>query len=306
VRWLVLLVIILAAAPAFAETTCPARPAGKTAKFRHKRSRMLSMVGSPHHRGVDLVAMAGDENQTLGGKLTYTKADKDLEDEDVELFACTGGAWRSLGTRRTDDDGRFALTLTGAARLPVGMTDLYAFVKGDGSGARFLGYVAAANEQIIVTDVDGTITSSENAVFKQLFGRDIAHQPHAPEVLAASGKVIVYLSARGDQFTQMTRDWLDAHGFPRGPIRFAKSYVTLPGKRTVALKSSLLAGLRVPIAAGIGNRASDITAYRNIGLPADRIFINLPEFTPDLRRALARNEATPFDHYADLRERLTP
>lgn len=304
-RWLVLVITLALASPAFATDDCATPPAGKIANFRHKRSYLLSKLGSPRHRGVDLVALASDENQTLGGKLTYTKADKDLEDEDVEIFACVGRAWRSLGTRRTDDDGRFTLTLSGDARLPAGMTDLYAFVPGDGSGTRFLGYVARANEQVIVTDVDGTITISENAVYRQLLGKDIAHQPHAPEVLAASGKVIVYVSARGEQLTQMTRDWLHAHGFPPGPVRFARSFVTLPGKRTVELKSTTLDGLRVPIAACVGNRASDITAYRNAGIPADRIFINLPEFTPELRDALARGEATPFDHYADLRERLS-
>lgn len=303
-RWLVLLVTLAFASPVLAGSSCPTPPAGKTAKFRHKRSWWLSKVGSPHHRGSDLVALAGDENQTLGGKLTYTKADKDLEDEDVEIFACVANRWSSRGTTRTDDDGRFTLTLTGAARLPVGMTDLFAFVPGDGSGARFLGYVAKDGEQVIVTDVDGTITISENAVYKQLLGKDIAHQPHAPEAFAASGKVIVYVSARGEQFTQMTRDWLHAHGFPRGPVRFARSFVTLPGRRTVKLKTGTLAGLRVPIAAGVGNRASDIAAYRNAGIPADRIFINLPEFTPEVRAALERGEATPFDHYRDLRVAL--
>ena len=43
-----------------------------------------------------------------------------------------------------------------------------------------------------------------------------------------SGKVVIYISARGDQLTEMTRRWLATHGFPKGPIRLAKSMVTLP------------------------------------------------------------------------------
>jgi phosphatidate phosphatase PAH1 len=283
---------------------CPRSPTGERSKFRHTGSRLISKLGSPRHRGIDVIAVEGDENQTVGGKLAYTKTDKDLEDEDVEIFACVDAKWQSVGSSRTDGDGRFELTLTGAARLPVGLRDLYAHVPGDGSGVRFLSYVAAANESVIVSDVDGTITSSETAVVRGMLGRDIGHQPGAPEVLANSGKVVVYVTARGDQLTEMTRRWLATHGFPRGPLRLAKSMVTLPGASTVTLKSSTLASINVPIAAGIGNRASDIVAYRNAGLTPDRIFINLPEFTGELRDRLAAGEATPFDHYADLRKVL--
>jgi hypothetical protein len=283
---------------------CPASPPGSRTSFRHTRSRIFAKVGSARHRGIDLIAAAGDENQTLGGKVAYGKTDKDLEDEDVEVFACLAKRWRQVGTTRSDDDGRFALMLTGAARLPVGMTDLYAHVPGDGSGVRFVGYVAAKDESVIVSDIDGTITASENAVFRALFGQDIAHQPGAPEAFAASGKTIVYVTARGDQLTEVTRQWLIAHGFPKGPMRLAKSMVTLPGNRTAALKTSTLAALPVAIAAGVGNRASDIVAYKNAGLTADRIFINLPEFTQELSDQLAAGEATAFDHYADLRAAL--
>jgi len=283
---------------------CTASPSAARTRFRHTRSRIVAKIGSPRHRGVDLIAVEGDENQTLGGKLAYTKTDKDLEDEDVVVFACIAKRWRSVGATRTDDDGRFELTLAGASRLPVGMTELYAHVPGDGSGTRFVGYVAAQGESVIVSDIDGTITSSENAVYRALFGIDIAHQPGAPEAYAQSGKTVVYVSARGDQLTELTRQWLTAHGFPPGPMRLAKSMVTLPGKRTVTLKSSTLDSLRVPIAAGVGNRASDIVAYKNVGLTPDRIFINLPEFTKELRAHLAAGEATPFDHYADLRKAL--
>lgn len=316
-RWLVLLplAVLVGCAlqgispKAFASrsnsTDCAGSPNGSRTKFRHTRSRILAKIGSPRHRGLDLIAAEGDENQTLGGKLAYTKTDKDLEDEDVEVFACVGKRWRAVGTSRTDDDGRFELTLAGDARLPVGLTDLYAHVPGDGTGVWFVGFVAAHGEQVIVSDIDGTITGSENAVFRAaMLGDDIPHQPGAPEVFAQSGKTVIYVTARGDQLTQMTRQWLEAHGFPRGPMRLAKSWLTLPGKRTVDLKASTLDSLNVPIAAGVGNRASDIAAYRNAGLTPDRIFINLPEFTNEVRAPLAAGEATAFDHYADLRKPL--
>ena len=315
-RWLVLFPLAIclgyalegvsprAFASASKYTDCPASPAAPRTTFRHKRSRIFTKVGSPRHRGIDLIATEGDEIQTLGGKLAYTKADKDLEDEDVQVFACVAHRWQSLGSTRTDGDGRFSLALSGDARLPVGLTDLYAHVPGDGSGVRFVGYVAGKDESVIVSDIDGTITASENGVFRAVLGMDIDHQPGAPEAYTASGKTIVYVTARGDQLTNITRAWLASHGFPKGPMRFSKSMVTLPGKSSVAHKSTTLGSLGVAIAAGVGNRASDITAYRNAGLTPDRIFINLPEFTKEMRAHLDAGEATPFDHYADLRKAL--
>jgi hypothetical protein len=316
-RWLVFLPIglllgcvlnsvspkVVAAADKSAD--CPVSPRGAITGFRHTRSAIYASLGSARHRGIDLIAVEGDENQTVGGKLAYTKGDKDLEDEDVEVFACVARRWRSVGVTRTNGDGRFEMTLAGAQRLPVGMTDLYAYVPGDGSGTRFLGFVAKQGESVIVSDVDGTITSSEKAVFRTVaLGRDIGHQPNAPEVLAQSGKTVIYVTARGDQLTELTRKWLADHGFPKGPIRLAPSLVTMPGECTTRLKTQTLAEIALPIAAGIGNRASDIAAYKNAGVPADRIFINLPEFTKEVRTQLAAGEATPFHDYAELASAL--
>lgn len=310
-RYLLPLLFVAGCTPAFAapmgslvganSADCEAAPDGARQPFRHARSRVLANLGAPNHRGVDLIATEGDENQTVGGKLAYTSIDKDLEDEDVEVFACAAGGWRPIATARTDGDGRFTATLRGAARLAPGLTDLYLRVPGDGTGVRFLGYVARADERVIVSDIDGTITAAESAIYKTvMLGRDIGHQPGAPQAYAASGRTVVYVTARGDQLTEVTRRWLRAHGFPPGPVRLAKAVAVLPGKRTVAFKTATLRDLRVPIAAGVGNRASDVIAYRNAGLAASQIFINLPEFTGELAAELAAGNATGFDHYHEL------
>ncbi|MBA3817450.1 MAG: hypothetical protein H0X17_01035 [Deltaproteobacteria bacterium] len=280
---------------------CQGTPDAVTATFHSRRNRVLAAMGSPRHRGVDLIASEGDENQTLGGKLAYTAVDKDLQGEDVEVFACRAGAWRSVGLTRSNDDGRFTLELQGTHRLPVGLTELYAHVRGDGSGVRFVGFVAAAGEGVLVTDIDGTITSSENAIFKTvLLRRDIGHQRGAPQAYAQSGRTVVYVTARGDQYTEVTRRWLRDHGFPPGPLRLARAPITIPGGSTVAFKTEVLRNLGVPVVAGVGNRASDVVAYRNAGLAPHQIFINLPEFTSELRAELGARNATGFDHYADL------
>jgi hypothetical protein len=280
---------------------CGASPAVTRAGFRHVSSRIVAELGDPGHRGIDLVASETDEIQTLGGKLAYGIFDKALEDEDVVVFACVDHAWHRLGAARTDEDGRFAMSLAGARRLPTGMRDLYAAAAGDGTGVRFLAYVAPRGARVIVTDVDGTLTRSEHAMFATiLLGWDIDTQPGAPAALAGSAEPVVYVTARGDQYTEVTRAWLRRHGFPRGPLRLAPETLVPAGAPTVAYKAAVLRALHLPIAAAIGNRASDIAAYGEVGVSPDRIFIHLPEFADEVDGPIAAHKATAFTDYRRL------
>ena len=283
------------------EGVCERVPQATAASYRHSRNRFYRKLGEPRFRGIDLIASEDDEMQMLGGKLAYTAADKDVGDEDVEVFACIGGDWQFVRPARTGADGRFQIALGGGDRLPVGMRDLYAHVPGHGGGVRFLAYVAPRGTTAIASDVDGTLTESEEAILNTvLFGDDIAHQPNAPRVLAAARRPVIYLTSRGDQYTEVTRRWLEVHGFPRGPLRLARAAITQPGPKTVAFKTDVLRALRIPLAAGIGNRASDITAYANVGLSPRQILINLPEFTREVTADLAAGRATAFDDYREL------
>jgi phosphatidate phosphatase PAH1 len=304
------LVLLLAATPAFAgetkpvfdDTRCATPPAVTAQGFRHKRSKLIAKLGSPNHRGIDLIASEDDARQTIEGKLAYGKLDKDVDKEDAELFACIGNAWKSLGVHTTDDDGRLSLTLEGAARLPTGMRDLYIAALGDGSGAYFVGYVAPRGTKVVITDVDGTLSWSENAIIKTVLSRDhdIKHRPSAPEALAKLPYPIVYTTARGDVFIDVTRKWLDRHGFPRGLLRLSKGMFAKPGESAIEYKTKTLRSISVPIAAGIGNRKSDITAYTTIGLAAKQIFIHLPEYAKEVKKDLDAGKATGFADYLEL------
>jgi phosphatidate phosphatase PAH1 len=277
---------------------CGSAPRAERGRFRRLHNRITAKFGAPRHRGIDLIAVESDENQTVAGKLAYSATDNDLEGEDVSLFACVDDAWQPLGTARTDQRGRFEISLAGIQRLPAGMRDLYAHVIGDGSGVRFLSFVAKVGESVIVTDVDGTITASEKAVFNTvLFGDDIGHRLGAPQALEQSGRTIVYLSSRGDQLTDVTRRWLRAHGFPPGPLRLARTSITKPGARTIEFKTRVLRSLGVPIHAGIGNRQTDIASYTSAGVPAERIFVKLPEFEADVQADLFARRAIGFRDY---------
>jgi len=291
--------------PASTGDHCGSVPTTGRGTFQHTSTSIAAKLGSPRHRGIDLIAAESDQTQTIAGKLAYTAADKDAKHERVALFACLGHTWHSLGETRTDRGGRFTVTLSGDQRLPAGVRDLYGIVPADGSGFAFLAYVAKPSESVLVTDIDGTITASEKAVFNTvLFGDDIGHRIGAPQAFAHSGRVVVYLSSRGDQLTGMTRAWLHAHGFPPGPIRHARAAAVAPGPKTVRFKADVLRGLGVPIHAAIGNRSTDVDAYREAGIAADRIFVKLPDFEVELAEDVAAKRAIPFVDYASLAPRL--
>jgi phosphatidate phosphatase PAH1 len=286
----------------YTDTRCATPPAVKPAGFRHKRTKLIAKLGSSNHRGLDLIAAEDDAEQHLAGKLAYGKVDKDAEDEDVEVFACIDSTWKSLGVRRTDDDGRFDITLQGAAKLPIGMRDMYVAALGDASGSYFVGYVAPRGTKIVVTDVDGTISWSENSVIKQVINRDheIKTRPNAPKALAQVPYPIVYATARGDVLVGLTRSWLQRHGFPRGLLRVSKGLFVKPGSSAIKYKTSTLSALTVPIAAGIGNRKSDVNAYTSIGLAGSQIFIHLPEYEKEVRKDIDAGKCVGFADYLQL------
>ena len=244
--------------------------------------------------------------QVIEGDLAYDGLDKASEDEDVELFVCTRAGWSKLGQARTDDDGHFALVLTGVSRLGPGLHDLYASARADRTGVGFLAYVAGTGSSVLVTDVDGTLTSSENGVVKQvIFNTNIGTQAGAPEAmrtLVAAGYQPVYLTARGRGLTEMTRSWLARRGFPRGPIIMANG-LTLPGKAALDHKTRALAKLRadgVIARLAVGNRATDVAAYTRAGIPSQHLFVLATRYAGELRPSVESKAAIPFRDYSEL------
>jgi hypothetical protein len=294
-----------AAATGIADIRCSTAPSLPGRDLRHAKNEIVVEMGEPRHRGIDLIAAATDETQTIGGAFAYSDLDKALEDEDIELFACTGPGWRDLGTATTDGDGRFALTLSGDARIDVGLRDLYAAAP-DGTGAWFLAFVAPAGSPVLVTDIDGTLTSSETTFpTSTVVGNSVGVQPGAPAGFmraAASGITPIFVTARGDLYSESTRQWLAAKGFPRAPMHLGQPIITLPGTASTDFKRAVIAPLvmKLDIVAAIGNRASDVTAYRDAGISGARIWMKLPEYAGELTAALQNHDATGFYDYASL------
>ena len=274
--------------------------------FRHTSTRIAAAIGEARHRSIDLVAADG-EDQIIRGVLGYDGLDKEAEGEDVEVYACDRGAWRLLGRTTTDGEGRFALTLTVATRLPAGLHELALSVPADRSGAPFTAFIARAGMPIVVCDIDGTLTESENAIVGEIaWDASVDVKPGAARALdqlAALGYQPVYLTARPRAYAEMTDRWLAGHGLPRGPVINAPG-LTLPGSAALTAKTRALTNLRAAgfvVAIGIGNRATDVQAYSDAGIPADRILIEATQYASEIQPLVARGRATSFTSYDALR-----
>jgi phosphatidate phosphatase PAH1 len=286
------------------DVRCGAPPKGLPIEgFHHRGSRLAAALGSPAHHGDDLIALA-DEDQRITGAIAYSVARKALENEDVTVFACEDAAsWRQVGEGHTDGDGHFAVVLAGDHRLEAGLRDLYVRVAGDGTGVAFVALVAPELAKLVIVDIDGTLTTSEHAFPRSvvLHGA-VDAQPYAAAALAHAPAQVVYVTARGEHFSNVTHHWLAAHGFPRGPVRLAPGWFAKPGPAALAAKTHVLGELarRFTLVAGVGNRASDVAAYAAAGIPPPSIFVKLPEFEQELAPIIAAHGAVGFTSYAQL------
>ncbi|WP_437536371.1 phosphatidylinositol transfer protein [Sorangium sp. So ce726] len=280
---------------------CPARPACDAPPpaalprgFRHTRSRLVA-AGWPRHRGRDLFARA-DGPQWAIAKFAYGPQDDDLEDEDVEAYLLRGcsGAWERLGTFRTSDDdhphpttegipdtgGRVYIDLAAGRHLEVGRHRVHLAVAGDATSADLFIEVLPSGAQVAVTDVDGTLTSSEVAVVSELVGgAPPAAHPGAADAmraLAESGIYLFYVTARPEWLVGSTRVWLREQGFPPGILHTTIGVTGAFGGAAAEYKTIELGWLKartgiVP-AFGFGNMPSDVATYTAAGIPASRCY----------------------------------
>jgi len=301
------------AKPTPAVNSCSDSPqTGAAGDWSNARRHEVKAWGEPHHRGIDLIT-AEDSQQVISGETHYTHSvrgkqtsDKALEHETIEVLACRDNDWTLVGKTETDREGRFQLHVPKETALRVGLTKLYLSVVGDRSGAGFLALIAPPNTELVVSDVDGTLTDSENAFPDSLFThRAVAANDGAPralETLRKRGYWIVYLTSRGQFFTEATRRWLRDKGFPNGPLRLAEDFVTLPGHETVEYKSGAMKSIvqsHFIIGVGIGNRRSDKEAYSAVGVPTTAIYIFRKErrFFKEVDPLRAQKKAVVFESY---------
>jgi hypothetical protein len=201
-----------------------------------------------------------------------------LVGENVSLWGYDGVAWTELDRMTTDAMGAYAFSGVPLSANPF--QPYYAILEADQSCAPHYMFVLDPGTPIVLADIDGTLTLSDDELSMQI--ADGSYDP--VENTAAStmmnawadkGYVTVYLTARPHAFRAETREWLDDHGFPPGPVVTANTLVFGETARTYKATwvSRIITDLGWELAAAYGNADSDITAYEDAGIPKDITFI---------------------------------
>lgn len=270
----------------YAPPKCNAAPPdpGPKRGFRHTSSSITASLGFANHRGRDMFYVAGD-TQWVIGKFAYGVLDDDIKDEDVDVWLLRdcGAQWEKLGTAVTtydnmhatvegvdDTGGRVYFTIPQNKALGVGRHRLRLVVGGDLSAAEMFIEVVPKTMPIFVSDVDGTLTTSENAEFPALLTGNLpdAHPDAAAALraLASKGYRPFYVTARPEFLVGRTREFLDTNGFPPGLVHTTLTLTGATGAAAATYKTGELAMIAarglVP-KWGFGNTASDADAYDN-------------------------------------------
>ncbi|NXD63426.1 LPIN3 phosphatase, partial [Eolophus roseicapillus] len=153
------------------------------------------------------------------------------------------------------------------------------------------------DDKVVISDIDGTITKSDalGHILPHL-GKDWTHHGIAKlfHKIHLNGYKFLYCSARAIGMAHITKDylkWVNEQGcaLPKGPILLAPSSLFSAFHREVIEKKpevfkiaclkdiQNLFATKLPFYAAFGNRANDVYAYKQVGLPESRIFTVNPK-----------------------------
>ncbi|KAF8507837.1 LNS2-domain-containing protein [Hysterangium stoloniferum] len=155
-------------------------------------------------------------------------------------------------------------------------------------------FVWDSTDQIVVSDIDGTITKSDalGHVFT-LIGRDWTHLGVAKLYtdICRNGYKVMYLTSRAIGQADSTRDYLKGinqnnYQLPEGPVIMSPDRLLTSLHREVIMRKPEVfkmaclrdiqrlfgTSLHNPFYAGFGNRITDALSYRSVDIPSARIF----------------------------------
>jgi len=174
-------------------------------------------------------------------------------------------------------------------------------------------YLWPKDANIIVSDVDGTITKTDFlGHVLPIFGKDWSQPGIAPLFtnLRRNGYFLLYLTSRPIGQSQQTKDFLqsvhqDGKMLPQGPLVMSPDRMGASVKREIiykrpelfkmaALKDirSLFSEDHNPFHAGFGNRETDAVSYKSVGVPLEKVFI------VDSRGDIQHHNSTSTKSYA--------
>ncbi|XP_010191373.1 PREDICTED: phosphatidate phosphatase LPIN3 [Mesitornis unicolor] len=180
------------------------------------------------------------------------------------------------------------------------------------------------DDKVVISDIDGTITKSDalGHILPHL-GKDWTHHGIAKlfHKIHLNGYRFLYCSARAIGMAHITKGylkWVNEQGcaLPRGPILLAPSSLFSAFHREViekkpeVFKIACLMDIRnifatkMPFYAAFGNKASDVYAYKQVGLPESRMFTVNPK--GELMQELSKNHTSTYERLSELVELIFP
>ena len=126
--------------------------------------------------------------------------------------------------------------------------------------------------RFVVVDLDGTLCTGGKGGFLRVAFLDGGKMRVGSQraMVAISKKYrVIYLTHRPVDLTRRSRNWLRSNGYPAGPIllsRFSESVGDSGKYKTRRLRA--IRRVFPNLTFGIGDKASDITAYRKAGMTA--------------------------------------
>ncbi|CAG2166047.1 unnamed protein product [Oppiella nova] len=186
-------------------------------------------------------------------------------------------------------------------------------------------YLWRYDDQIIISDIDGTITKSDVlGHILPIIGRDWAQSGVANlfTLIKKNGYKIVYLSARAIGQSSSTGDYLKSirqgdRSLPEGPLLLSPTSMIAALHREVIEKKpeefkiqclqdirDLYPSSRSPFYAGFGNKINDTWAYRAVEIRPSRIF--MINHKGELKLELIQNFQSSYTSLSDLVDQMFP
>ena len=270
----------------------PLPPMGRSGQWNRIQSRIASALMSPRHVLNDILA-TGEDDVIIRGKFGHGSVVKDLEHEEVELwFDDCSGSFQKMAVVETDDEGMISYRWPAEDLPPYGMYRVYARVVADGTDTIANFRLLPRGTRLVVYDIDGTLTSGDGEVWKDLIAdrlRPVGVNDYVPRLRSGAeevtrhrafneGYISVYLTGRLYWMWQRTRHWMTTSRLAPGHLEMAPDWGSwLPSKGGVGeFKADFLTHLRdqgFEIDIFYGNTRTDSWAYAHDLATTPQIFL---------------------------------
>jgi hypothetical protein len=259
------------------------------ARIKHQPADILSNGTVYAYTDVSGASQLGSGNYVVRGVMARTKESQGLTSfpiggELVSLWGQDDGTWTERGEQVSEPEsgavpGQYEIDL-GVSSIEGESRQEYAVLNAERSCGQHSIFELAPGRQVVLTDIDETMTTADEEIFLQIENEDYdqIEKPFSVELTqawAAKGYQMIYLTARPHIFRAETRAWLNSHGYADGPMITAPELVLGEAARQYKREwvSRLKDDLGWNVVAAYGNAASDIDAYEDGGLDKETTFI---------------------------------